>query len=239
MISICEVPPEPPEDVGLESLLAPVPGTEPNSILFDQRDGGDVLSLEAHRLLYRRNDEELAKASDVRISLFVTAARFALACTKYVKGRGLAGAMHSRGKCLVGQVRYQSLHSVGSTRKRGRLQSLEALVLSWHTSAEEEHFLRLDLDKGYTAAEWAATIARRAARYRLAAEQLRATSEVQLSDEERARLEELVDVEPFRDGFEDGKTYRLHPLPGPWFETQQSAAIGVQLTAAEIAQLGR
>ena len=40
MILIREVPPpEPPVEVELESLLAPVPGAEPNSILFENRDG--------------------------------------------------------------------------------------------------------------------------------------------------------------------------------------------------------
>lgn len=236
MILIREVaPPEPPVEVELESLLAPVPGPEPNSILFEDRDGDHVLSLEAHGLLYRGGDEELAKARDVHISLFVTAARFAFACSKYEKGHGLAGAVRSRGKCLVGQVRYHSLSRVGSTCATGR-RGFEALAVCWPTSAEDEHALRLDLDTGYTAAEWAAEIARRAARYRLAADRHRTPADPELTDEERAALHELSDVEPISEDFEEGHRYRLHTLPGTYIESAETATIGVHLTAAELGE---
>lgn len=234
MILIREVPSEPPEDVEFEGRLAPVPGTEPNSILFEERDGPDVLSLDARALLYKHNDVVSAKAQDVRISLFVTAARFAFACTRYEKGRGVAGALRSRGKCLVGQIRYPWLSRVGSTCRTGRRKAVEQLVLCWYTSPEEEHRLFLTLDPGYTAAEWAAEIARRAARYRLLADRYRTPLDPELPGDLRIQLEALADVEPFREGFEDGQAFQLHGVPGAYLESDQAAALGIQLTAAEL-----
>jgi hypothetical protein len=113
-------------------LLFPVPGAEKNTI--EDRDGGNVQRLTASEVIFKVGAATKFKDRKVKIDLFITDARFALACSSYDKGGGhtfLGGGgalvfnvgvnsvskvrakMRSRGKMLVGQVRYPWLHRVG------------------------------------------------------------------------------------------------------------------------------
>jgi hypothetical protein len=231
MITVREVPEPGTVDLIEEGLLYPVPGIESNSILMEDRDGSDVRRILAKAALVERDGKRLSRVSDVRIDVFITDARVALACTKYDKGGGWSGygagglavalafnagskalaAGRRRGKMLVGQVRYPWLATVGSSAKFG-MGSEERLYFKVKTAQGETQVL-LTLPKNLDAAAIAAEIARRAAAYRLACEP-------DLEDIKRARFVELTQVQPIEPV--KGKSHH-HVFPDYWTISEKSA----------------
>ena len=141
MLNIVEFP-DPSESVQFPEmgLLFPVPGIEKNTIVMEDRDGSNVQRLTASEVIFKVGAQTKFRDRKVKIDLFVTDARFALACSSYDKGGGHAlfggsGAlligvgvnsvsnvrskMRSRGKMLVGQVRYPWLRRGPSLRRPG------------------------------------------------------------------------------------------------------------------------
>ncbi|MGO9902524.1 MAG: hypothetical protein ACLP0J_23215, partial [Solirubrobacteraceae bacterium] len=141
MLNLVEIP-DPSESAQFPEmgLLFPVPGTEKNTIVLEDRDGNNVQHLTASEVIFKVGAQTKFKDRKVKIDLFVTDARFALACSSYDKGGGhtffggggalfldvavnsvskVRAKMRSRGKMLVGQVRYPWLRRVGSSPKTG------------------------------------------------------------------------------------------------------------------------
>jgi hypothetical protein len=188
MIDIIDVPaPGAVDDLEERGLIFPVPGAGKNTVLFEPRDGDSVQHITANAITFKIGKSTALQARKVRIDLFITDARFALACSKYDKGGGWVGgatamvvfntvskaraALRSRGKMLAGQVRYPWLQWVGSAPKTG-WTSEETLVMRCAAEDGTPLQLTLTLPKNIEAARVAAEIADRAARYRLASEEL-------------------------------------------------------------------
>jgi hypothetical protein len=187
MIDILEVPmPGAVEDVTEQGLIFPVPGAEKNTVVFEPRDGDSIEALTAKLLEFKVGDRTRLRVRKVRVDLFITDARFVVACSKYDKGGGWVGgattmvvfntvskaraALRSRGKMLVGQVRYPWLEWVVGVPKTG-FTSEETLVLRCTAENGTPMVLKLGLPKNIASARVAAEIADRAARYRLASEE--------------------------------------------------------------------
>jgi len=235
-----------PGDVDLieEGLMQPVPALEANTIMLEERDGSDIRRIAAKGAWVELNDKRTARVSDVRIDVFITDARLALACTKYTKGGGWIGfggggvitalalnagskalaARRRHGKMLVGQVRYPWLRSVGSSGKTG-WGSEERIYLNTKAS-DTEVCLAVTLPKNVDSASVAAEVARRAARWRLAHER-------EFTDEQRSRLEELTTAEPLEPP--KGKI-RFHVFPNYWKVHEKSARFGLDGDPASVTQ---
>ena len=122
-------------DVFEAGLVLPVPATDKNAIVMEDRDGKSVQRLTASAVVFQVGGRTVLNDRKIKIDLFVTDARFALACSKYDKGGGWIGspgvmvaakaiskaraAIRSRGKMLVGQVRYPWIQKVACSPKRG------------------------------------------------------------------------------------------------------------------------
>ena len=89
MLNIVQVP-DPSESAQLPEmgLLFPVPGIEKNTIVIEDRDGDNVQRLTASEIIVKVGGQTKFKDRKVKIDLFVTDARFALACSSYDKGGG-------------------------------------------------------------------------------------------------------------------------------------------------------
>jgi hypothetical protein len=188
MIGVLDVPAAGAvDDLGEMGLIFPVPGEQKNTVLLEPRDGDSTQRITAKALDFKINSKTALSVKKVRIDLFLTDARFAIACSKYDKGGGWVGgatgmivfntvskaraALRSRGKMLAGQVRYPWLQWVGSSPKKG-WASEEVLVMQCADEDGDTLRLALTLPKNVEAARVAAEIADRAARYRLASEEL-------------------------------------------------------------------
>ena len=236
MINVVDIPESGSSEDFLEmGLLLPVPATEKNTVVMEDRDGTQVQRLTASAVEFKVGGRTVFKDRQVRIDLFVTDARFALACSKYDKGGGwapwgglAAGAvavtanavsktrakLRSRGKMLVGQVRYPWIHRVGSSPKTG-WGSEEKLI--FETSAKGgSTTLTLTLPKNTDAAKVAAEITQRAARYRLASEQL--------DKETRDLLEPFTSVEPLAPSA-NPKEARYFTMPRAHMVDEESARV--------------
>ena len=167
--------------------------SSPDIIDFDAYDGPNVMRVVATALcVIRVRDgglKTLARLRDVKIDIYTTDGRLALACVKYDKGGGWVGfgtgalvavtanavskaraARRSRGKVLVGHIRYPWLKSVGASSKLG-FTSSEAIRLEYSEMLSDgpvRSLLELTLPKNIDATLVAGEIARRAASYRLA-----------------------------------------------------------------------
>ena len=231
MIGVVEIPgPESGVDVFESGMLLPVPATEKNLILMEDRDGADVQRLTASAVECRVGGKSVVKARKVKIDLFLTDARFALACSKYDKGGGWVGgagmmitanaiskaraAIRSRGKMLVGQVRYPWIQTVGSSPKDG--WASEEKLIFHETTKGGATTLTLTLPKNVDSSLLAAEITRRVARYRLAQEQLDAST--------REQLERLAQAQP-SDAVASGGKERYFTIPSPRFVDEESARI--------------
>ena len=188
MIDVLEVPaPGAVDDVAEQGLIFPVPGAQKNTVVFEPRDGEAIQSLTAKTLEFKLGNRTMLRVRKVRIDIFITDARFAVACSKFDKGGGWVGgatamvlfnavskaraALRSRGKMLAGQVRYPWLRWVASSPKTG-YTSEETLTLQCAAEDGTAMTLTLTLPKNVEAARVAAEIADRAARYRLSSEEL-------------------------------------------------------------------
>jgi hypothetical protein len=206
-------------------LLFPVPGIEKNTIVMEDRDGSEVQRLTASEVIFKVGSATKFKDRKVKIDLFVTDARFALACSSYDKGGGhnflggggalaldvafnsvskIRAKIRSRGKMLVGQVRYPWLRRVGSSPKTG-FGSHEKLYFETSVKGGGTMTLTLYLPNNVSAARIAAEVARRAARYRLAA--------TNPDGGLRQTLESLTFVKA-ADAGTNSKEIHWHTLPG-------------------------
>jgi hypothetical protein len=206
VIDVLEVPaPGTAGDAAEQGLIFPVPGAQKNTVVFEPRDGDSIQSLTAKSLEFKAGNRTMLRVRKVRIDIFITDARFAVACSKYDKGGGWVGGatamvvfntvskarakMRSRGKMLAGQVRYPWLRWVASSPKTG-YTSEETLILQCAAENGTAMTLTLTLPKNIEASRVAAEIADRAARYRLSSEELdseaRAGIEAHLSSQSRA-----------------------------------------------------
>jgi hypothetical protein len=232
MISVREIPDPETYDRFEDGLLLPIPTEETNGIVLEPRDGRNVRQVATKDILVSLGGKQVGKVENVRIDLYITDARVALACSKYDKGGGWLGspgamvllnagsmalaAIRRRGKMLVGQVRYPWLTGVGSTSKFGWLTE-ESLTLG-AGAPQGRMYLRVTLHKGEDAAGLTAEIARRAAAYRLA-------SEPGLDYEVRGDLERLARVKRLEP--DPAKQYAVmgHDLPSPWIMGEESARL--------------
>jgi hypothetical protein len=169
-------------------LLCPIPGEGTNQIAIEPRDGSQVVEIPVKGLTLRLNangsSRRLGAVSDVKVTLYVTDARVAFACSKFDKGGGWIGgigtmvvfnsvskmraAMRRRGKMLVGHVRYPWLDSVGGSPKRGFGDEERLRLVVPPPDGNGWLLLDLDLPKNVDSPGLAADIARRAARHRIA-----------------------------------------------------------------------
>lgn len=193
-----------------DGRLFPTVSDDGSSIGFEEWDGS-IRHLTASGLIVSEavagGLRTLAGVGDSEVDVFITDSRVAIACSKYEKSggwhgftvggmavaaaanagsRALAGR-RSRGKLLVGQVRYQWLKLAGFTSRTGRSHP-ERIRLGTSTKGPDgttrDLMLDLSLPKGASGQELASDIVRRAAIYRLAHTQPR-------SPDERTRFEQL------------------------------------------------
>lgn len=237
MIGVVEVPASMSGiDVFESGLLLPVPATQKNAIVMEDRDGTNVQRLTASAVVCQVGGKTVIKDRKIKIDLFLTDARFALACSKYDKGGGWVGsagmmiaanavskaraAIRSRGKMLVGQVRYPWIQKVGSSPKTG-WASEEKLIFHETTKAGATT-LTLTLPKDLDAALVAAEVTRRLARYRIAHEEL--------DTDTRQQLQQLAGVKP-ADATAVGDRERYFTIPSPRFVDETSARIAPKARA--------
>ncbi|GEM_PF-2022953 len=198
MITVRGVPAPGTYDAFEDGLLLPIPGDGANSIVLEERDGSDIRRLTAKSFALFEDGKKVCGADDIRLDVFITDARLALACSKYEKGGTWFGgvtalaltageravaAVRRRGKMLVGHVRYPWIAKVGSTSKFGWTTE-ERMILRFKTQQGVMADLYLTFPKHADAAGLAAEVAQRAAAYRL-------ISDPDLKAKEIARLEEL------------------------------------------------
>ncbi len=183
------------EDTGddaLHPLLSDV--SQPELIALDAYDGSNVMRAVATAVsvieVSGNGFKTLVRLRDVKIDIYITDGRLALACEKYDKGGGWVGfggagaaiaitanavskvraARRSRGKVLVGHIRYPWLKAVGASSKSG-FGSAEAIRLEYSqklSGTAVRRALDLTLPKNIDATLVAEEIAHRAAAYRLA-----------------------------------------------------------------------
>ena len=237
MIGIRAVPdPDESFDIFESSLVIPLPGQDSNTIVFENRDGNNIVRLAARRLDLKRHGKTIVKTSNVDLSVFITDSRVALACSKYDKGGGWIGsgalaipavalntgsmiraARRRRGNMLVGQVRYPCLDTVKCVPRDGVL-STERLLLT--AKADEVTTLELclilpnDADSNSVACD----IVRRAAGFRLRAE-------AELEFDAHTRLEEFSHLQPRP--LEKGH-FRRFTLPRPWIMAENAARLDAE-----------
>ena len=231
MIGVVEIPESTSGiDVFESALLLPVPATEKNMIIMEDRDGTNVQRLTASAVVCQVGGRTVIKDRKIKIDLFLTDARFVLACSKYDKGGGWVGgagvmivansvskaraAMRSRGKMLVGQVRYPWIQKVGFSPKTG--WASEEKLIFHETTKGGATALTLTLPKNIDSSLIAAEVARRLARYRLASEQLDAST--------REQLEQLSEAQP-PDAIASGDKERYFTILDPRFVDEDSARI--------------
>lgn len=238
MINVVEIPDRgaisDPVELG---LLLPIPGSETNTILMEDRDGAEVQRLTATAVEFTAAGRTAFRDRKVKIDLFVTDARFALACSKYDKGGGWnfwggGGALaldaafntvskaraklRSRGKMLVGQVRYPWIQRVGSSPKTG-WASVEKLVLESSAGRNAAMRITLTLPKTIDSGRVACEITRRAARYRLASEEL--------NPDVRGALELLATAEADGATAPDSSGMRFFNFPAAKTVSEESARL--------------
>lgn len=231
MIGVVEVPDSGSAIDVLESgLLLPVPGSQKNMILMEDRDGTNVQRLTASAVVCQVGGRTVIKDRKIKIDLFLTDARFALACSKYDKGGGWVGgagvmivansvskaraAIRSHGKMLVGQVRYPWIQRVGSSPKTG--WASEEKLIFHETTKGGATTLTLTLPKNVDSSLVASEVTRRLAQYRLANEELDAST--------REQLQRLVSAEP-SDAIASDDKERYFTIPSPRFVDEESARI--------------
>ena len=220
-----------------DGRLYPIPGEQNNEIELEDQDGTDIVRATATglRLMEKKAGgdkwSEAMKVSDIKVSLFITDCRIALACSKYDKGGGWVGAnplvlpfnavskaraaVRRHGKMLVGQVRYPWLGLVGAAEKSGWLTNEQIQLFAKDMATKDSLLLHVTLPKATSAVKLASEVARRAAIYRLA-------SEPDAPAASRDVWSKLTDPPPLHPP--KGK-YESHDLGAYWF-AQPSHAYG-------------
>jgi hypothetical protein len=209
-------------------------------ITLDEYDGPNVQKLVATAVQVIEVQgsvlKTLAKMREVKIDVYLTDGRLALACEKYDKGGGWVGfggaglavavtanlvskaraASRSRGKVLVGHVRYPWLKSVGASAKTG-VGTSEAIRLEYAEKlggTTVRKLVELTLPKNIDATLVAREIARRAAAYRLA-------HYPDMTSEARAKFETLSHDPPRLEPA--AKKFAFVQLPNYYFVSAKTA----------------
>lgn len=191
-------------------------------------DGERPQHLVAHALSVRDMSGSKARTvlelREVRTDILITDARVALICTKYDKGGGWVGspgmalalnavskvraARRSRGKALVGHIRYPWLASVGFSPKQGWLDD-ESLRLAFRDGTADPSRLlmvELSLPKETDSAAVARAIMLRAVAYR--------TTHEELEGDELSGFQQLADAPvPPRP---QPRTFAAYTMPTSW-----------------------
>ena len=229
MIGVQPVPDPATVDLLEHGLMLPVPACQNDSVLLEPRDGGNVRTLTARGVRLERNGATVFRCTNVRIGVFITDARVALACSKYDKGGGWIGtpgamimmnaaskglaAIRRHGKMMVGQVRYPWIVGVGSTARLG-MGSEERLVLDCKSDQANRLRLTVYLPRDIDSAAVAAEVARRAAHYRL-------RSEADLAEDKRSAFTALTLTQPLPAGPKN--VIQFHRMPTFFFVNAHSA----------------
>lgn len=233
MLQVVAIPDEPPGDLFESGLLLPVPGPGRNEVIVEPRDGRDIIRFDVAGFALEYKGTQVLRVSGVHAEGLVTDARVTIACTSYDKGGGWVGdpvsmvllnaaskasaAVRSRGRILVGQVRYPWLVRVGSTPRAG-FGTEERLVFDASESENVSCRMTILLPGKGDAAEIAAAIARRAAAYRLASEDLDA--------DERRVLSALGTARPLERKESHAKNQAVfHEFPTYWNISEKSARL--------------
>jgi hypothetical protein len=223
-----------------EGLLFPVPLDQPDAIATEPRDGPDIRTVNctAISVAVVGAKQPLMRVRDIRAQVMLTDARITVACSKFDKGGGWWGtgagaivalplnigshalaARRRRGKMLVGQVRFPWITAVYAQSRVG-FGGAETLRVIANTGGKNRLRVDLTFPKNVDATAIGTELIRRAARFRLAADQ------APIADKERARLLELTRVEPLTYRKESGKMAG-HEFPTSWPASERSARFGL------------
>src|SRR4051794_15666780 len=159
-------------------------------IATDGTDGPNITVLRASKLEVHTSTpaglDLILSRSDIKIDVLITDCRLAFYCERYDKGGGWVGtpgamlisnavsktraAIRSRGKVLVGQVRYPWVAATAAQSKTSWLteEMLRLMVRERENGGIRTLLLDLTLRKAHDAASAAQEVAVRAARHRLA-----------------------------------------------------------------------
>jgi hypothetical protein len=189
--------------------------SRPEVVALDDYDGpnGQHLTASAVHIIEVRDGalKTLIRLRDVKIDVYITDGRVALACEKYDKGGGWVGfggvglmvavtanvvskaraAGRSRGKVLVGHIRYPWVKAVGASVKTG-IGTSESIRLEYAekvSGVTVRKMLELTLPKNIDATHVAQEITRRATAFRLA-------HYPEMAAEARAKFASLNDAPP-------------------------------------------
>jgi hypothetical protein len=213
-------------DDDLDDQLYPAPTASSDElIVMRPEDGRSIVRVDATQVVVReygpRGPIEISRLSDAKAAVYVTDCRLAIACARFDKGGGWVGSpgmmlllnaastvrarLRSRGRTLVGHVRYSWLHTVGASSKQGWLDSEQVrLELVDRTAAPARRLvLELTLPKPVEAVPLAGEITHRAAVHWLAPG--RSTTQ-----EDRMAFEQLVSPPLLRPG---PKRFAFYTLP--------------------------
>jgi len=178
-----------------DATMYPVLGDDKNLIAFEELDGESRDHLVGTALwVYERVGGKLIErfsAVKLRLDVFITDGRVAVACDKYDKGGGwivfgggggalvtegalnaashLLAARRRRGKALVGHVRYPWLTNVGFTSQANgsRSESIRMMLMERQGAADVSKVLDVRLPSDVDAGEVASRIAQRCVAYHL------------------------------------------------------------------------
>ena len=219
-----------------DARLTPTAALAKNGIEYEPGDGGSVMFAVSTGLdvkaLSGGNLDTVVSFDEVKLTLFVTDARLAFACSNFDKGGGWYGnsllvmpinaiskamaAHRSSHQSLTGQVRYAWLSSVGGATKTSLFaaESLRVVTRVPDAGGAAAVYLDFALPSDISATAVAAEVARRAAAYRL-----RAGEAWHYPDAAEA-LQRLVRASPLHSA---GGEYSLHQFPGCWTASSTSS----------------
>jgi hypothetical protein len=229
--TICTVLPVPAGPDDSAGVFFPVPAAGTDAIVLEPGEDARLRRLRAREVSVSvAGGEPLLRADDIRAQVYVSDGRVAIACTRYDRGGGWIGgpialvlnvvsriraSRRSRGRMLVGHVRYPWLRGVYA-RNRSGLWGPELLRLFVVGEGVE---LQLDvrIARGESATDVATDIIRRAARLRL-------DHDEDATPSQRAELETLAALEPLR--WSPGDELAGRDMPTVWPPTARSGRLG-------------
>lgn len=159
-------------------------GGELNTEEWDRQISEPVIATAAQDVIrFENGKEEIeTEVGDIKMNVFVTDCRVIYRCDSYDKGgrwRGgltalalngierAAGAVRTRGKSLLGHVRYEWLRALGYVKKTGFFSDNQLYVF-YCDENDETHYVWVKLKGSAEVAALANDILHRACRYRLA-----------------------------------------------------------------------
>ncbi len=214
--------------------------SQPELIALDAYDGPNVMRAVATAVSVMEvtgaGRKTLVRLREVKIDVYITDGRLALACEKYDKGGGWSGfgaggaaiaitanavskaraARRSRGKVLVGHIRYPWLKAVGASSKSG-FATTEAIRLEFSqklSGTAVRKLIELTLPRNIDATLVAEEIARRAAAFRLA-------YYTDMKPEARAEFARLSQAPPRLQP--EPKKFAFHQMPTFFYVSAQTA----------------